>query len=495
MTISILHKIAWTCDHAAPCLPAVCKGSFMQAAFARTAAAIEPPAASASATTTTKGSLTGIRVCITSDNDTLGPDTSEDYNLTISSTGGGILTATSIYGALHGLGSLSQLVERSTHSIMNAPIAIEDRPRFGYRGLLVDTGRHFLPLSFLKHVVDGLAANKLNVMHWHIVDFQSFPCGSDTFPALAEKGAYSYPAAHFSPDNMRELVAYAKARGVRIMPEWDVPGHSAFGYAFPELMACPSAPGEIGVLDPTQDATYDMLNKFFAEMMTIFTDPYVFLGGDEVNTAECFAGNPRIAKWMAAHNVTADGVQQYFWSQMTAKVLPSALKGRTINIWEADNMQIDPTTLPKGTVANGYQSKKTADITIGEYKMPSTLSIASQQWYLDSQPSGYNQNSWEKRYMVEPTSNLTKLPENRPLLLGGEGAMWGEGINQDNFDAYVWRGMAAIGERLWSPAALTPSVAAALGRLSQHVCRMTWDGFRPGPVEPGFCPPDAMSKQ
>ena len=157
----------------------VCEGPFMQAAFARTAAAIEPPAASASATTT-KGSLTGIRVCITSDDDTLGPDTSEDYNLTISSTGGGILSATSIYGALHGLESLSQLVERSTHAILNVPITIEDRPRFGYRGLLVDTGRHFLPLSFLKHVVDGLAANKLNArqlfaehffgvnaLHWH----------------------------------------------------------------------------------------------------------------------------------------------------------------------------------------------------------------------------------------------------------------------------------------------------------------------------------------
>ena len=469
----------------------------MQAAFARTAAAIEPPASTEGSRTVNGGTLTGIRVCIQSDDDTLGPATDEGYNLTIAASGssGSVLTASSIYGALHGLESLSQLVERSTHAILNVPVAIEDRPRFGYRGLLVDTGRHFLPLSFLKHVVDGLAANKLNVMHWHIVDFQSWPCNSSTFPALAGKGAYS-PAAVFSPADMRELVAYAKARGVRVMPEWDVPGHSAIGYAFPELMACASGPNQIGVLDPTQDAVYSMLNQFFTEMMTIFTDDYVFLGGDEVNTKTCFEGNKRIAKWMKAHNMTeGDQVQQYFWQQMTARVLPSSLKGRTINIWEADNMQIDPKMLPKGTVANVYQSKKTADITIGKYEMPSTLSIASQQWYLDSQPPGYNWNSWEARYTVEPTSNLTRKPEYLPLLLGGEGAMWGEGINQNNFDAYVWHGMAAIGERLWSPAALTQSVTAAQGRLAQHVCRLEWAGFRPGPVMPGFCPPDAVVSQ
>ena len=271
-----------------------------------------------------------------------------------------------------------------------------------------------------------------------------------------------------------------------------MPGHQAMGYAFPELMACPSGPGASGVLDPTQDATYVMLGKFLAEMMTVFEDEYVFLGGDEVDTKACFGGNPRIAKWMAAHNKTSDQVQQYFWEQMTARVLPTALKGRTVSIWENDQLQIDPTTLPKGTVANVYQSKQTADTTIGKYGMPSVLSIASDSWYLDSQPPGYNWNSWEKRYTVEPTSNLTAQPRYLPLLLGGEGAMWGEGITQDNFDAYVWHGMAAIAERLWSPAAKTQTAAGAQPRLAQQMCRMTWAGFRPGPVMPNFCPPDAM---
>jgi hexosaminidase len=165
---------------------------------------------------------------------TLGPRTNESYTLSVctdpSNNGKGIeIHAETVYGAMHGFVSLWQLSDIVydsggntilSASVPNLPIFVKDAPRFGYRGLLVDTGRHFLPVSFLKTVIDGLEMNKLNVLHWHLVDAQSFPCGSSTFPELAEKGAYSYPAAAYSTDDLKALVAYAKERGVRIMPEW-----------------------------------------------------------------------------------------------------------------------------------------------------------------------------------------------------------------------------------------------------------------------------------
>jgi hexosaminidase len=172
-------------------------------------------------------------------------------------------------------------------------------------------------------------------------------------------------------------------------------------------------------------------------------------------------------------------------------VLPVSLAGRTVSIWENDQLQIDPKTLPAGTVANVYQNLATADVTIANYSMPTVVSLAGENWYLDSQPDGaYNWNSWQARYSVEPTSNVTSQPELLPLLLGGESCMWGEGINKRNFDNYVWHGAAAIGERLWSTANTTDIDDMQL-RLSEHMCRSyAMKGYNPGPVVAGFCAAD-----
>jgi hypothetical protein len=164
----------------------------------------------------------------------------------------------------------------------------------------------------------------------HIVDSQSFPCGSDTYPQLAAKGAYA-PAAIYSPADLRTAVAYAKARGVRILPEWDVPGHGAWGAGIPSIMGCAE------VLDPTQDYTYEVLAGFLGEMAGIFEDDWMFLGGDEVDY-RCWDDNAAISAWLAAHNMTSAQLQQYFWQQMGTRVLPTLNK--TIGVWEADALQV-----------------------------------------------------------------------------------------------------------------------------------------------------------
>ena len=479
--LAIAANVSFECADGDGCDGSACASDIAQGAFARAAAAIapaSPPPAGAPA-------LAAVGVCIATASLELGPATNESYALEVDADGAARVRAASVFGALHALETLAQLVDDDDEAggaISNAPVAIDDRPRFGYRGLLIDTGRHFLPVAFIKRVIDGLHASKLNLLHWHLVDSQSFPCGSETFPELAAAGAFA-PAAAYAPDDLREIVAYARARGVRVMPEWDVPGHGSWGFGKPEVMGCDD------VLDPTQDATYDFLNAFFGEMMTIFPDEYVFLGGDEVDHT-CWDANPAIAAWLAARNMTSAELEQYFWRQVTARVLPASLAGRTVSIWEADALQVDPAALPAGTVANVYQSLATADATIANYSMPTVVSIADSNWYLDLQCDGYNWNSWQCRYAVEPTTDVTARPALRPLLLGGEAAMWGEGINKRNFDAYVWHGAAAIAERLWSDPAQTTDLDAARDRLAEHMCRYAARGFNPGPVYPGYCAAD-----
>ena len=138
----------------------------------------------------------------------------------------GAIGAATVFGALHGLESLAQAVGTAGR-IQNAPLRVRDEPRFGARSLLVDTSRHFLPVDFLKHVLDGMAHLKLNLLHWHIVDSNSFPCGSEVFPELAQKGAWSYPDAAYTVEDLKDVVRYALDRGVRVMPEVSTCGRRA----------------------------------------------------------------------------------------------------------------------------------------------------------------------------------------------------------------------------------------------------------------------------
>lgn len=376
-SVDVSPTFKFTCSSSAPCSAQACSSNsgILSGAFSRYEALIRPASggvrsagdaahrASELATADGKGDgaagspLTSASVCILSPDETLDQLTNASYTLSVATdSGAAAIQAPTVFGALHGMESLSQLTDATTpaHTIANAPVSIVDAPRFNYRGLLVDTARHFLPLAHLRHVIDGLAANKLNVLHWHIVDEQSFAAGSALYPELAAKGAYA-PAAVYSPDDMRGLVAYAKARGVRIMVEFDVPGHGAWGKGIPKLMACSN------VLDPTSSYTYDFLAAFLGEMAGIFIEPLLFLGGDEVHTA-CWDANPAVAKWLKEHNMTSSQLQPYFWQQMSAHVLPTLNK--TIGVWEADALQIDPAALPNGTVANVYQSLSTANDTI-----------------------------------------------------------------------------------------------------------------------------------
>jgi hypothetical protein len=327
------------------------------------------------------GTLAGVQVCLLTADETLGPATDESYALTVPNDGTGRITAASVFGALHAMESLVQLLDlygvaAGVRRISYAPVLVADAPRFPYRGLLIDSSRHFLPLAQVLHTIDALAYSKLNLLHWHLVDSISFPCGSATFPALAQHGAYD-PAAIYSPEDLRAVVAYGLARGVRVLPEWDLPGHGDWS-GVPGMMGCSD------VVDPTSDVLYQTLSGFLGEMGGIFTEPSMFLGGDEVDF-KCWDQNPAIAAWLLAHNMTSAELQQYFWKQMVLRVLPGLNK--TVGVWEADGLQIDLSDLPAGAFVNVYQSFATASKTLAGNKS-TVLSIAGDWWYLDQNTCG-----------------------------------------------------------------------------------------------------------
>jgi hypothetical protein len=188
--------------------------------------------------------------------------------------------------------------------------------------------------------------------------------------------------------------------------------------------------------------------------------------------------------------MTSAQLQQYFWHSLAQKVLPSLNK--TIGVWEANALQIDLSSLPLGAFVNVYQSFDTASRTTAANKT-TVVSIAGDWWYLDQNGCGsYHQDGWGCTY-DQLLFNASWTAAQNSFLVGGETAMWGEGINKDNADAYIWRGAAAAAERLWSPLALTPSHAAAAGRFAEHLCRLHLLGVHAGPSGPGFCPSDVAA--
>src|SRR5713101_4971865 len=240
----------------------------------------------------------------------------ESYQLVISASGAS-LTAPSSLGILHGLQTFLQLVETTANGFSVPVVRITDNPRFPWRGLLIDACRHFIPVEIIKRNLDGMAAVKLNVLHLHLSENQGFRIESKKFPKLHQLGS---DGMYYTQDEVRDLIAYARDRGIRVIPEFDMPGHStAWFVGYPELASGPG-PYQIerrwGIfdpaIDPTQEKTYKFLDEFIGEMTKLFPDQYFHIGGDEVNGKQWNA-NPKIQEFMHAHGIKNNQeLQAYF---------------------------------------------------------------------------------------------------------------------------------------------------------------------------------------
>jgi hexosaminidase len=253
----------------------------------------------------------------------LGED--ESYELTVTDSGA-MLTAPTALGVMRGLQTLLQLVQITPTGFAAPAVTIKDQPRFPWRGTMIDSSRHFIPVDVLKRNLDGMAAVKMNVLHWHLSDDQGFRAESKVFPKLTGMGS---DGMFYTQADIRDVIAYAHDRGIRVMPEFDIPGHSRSWFlGYPELSSGtgPYAPDGGGagyidpIMDPTQESTYKFLEKFIAEMAKLFPDAYFHIGGDEVDGKQWDA-NPKIQAFIHAHGMKNNQDLQAYFNQRLQKIV------------------------------------------------------------------------------------------------------------------------------------------------------------------------------
>ena len=386
----------------------------------------------------------------------LGED--ESYSLEVSPAGAKLDAATPI-GIMRGLQTFLQLVQTTPDGFAVPALAIQDKPRFPWRGLMIDVGRHFIPLDVVKRNLDGMAAVKLNVFHWHLSDNQGFRVESKKFPKLQRMGS---DGLYYTQDEVRDLIAYAWDRGIRVVPEFDMPGHStAWFVGYPELASGPG-PYQIerkwGIfdpaMDPTQERTYRFLDGFVGEMAKLFPDQYFHIGGDEVNGKQ-WDTNPNIQTFMRAHGLKNNQDLQAYFNTRVQKIVSK--HGKTMVGWD----EILRPELPK-------------DIVVQSWRGQDSLAAAAKQGYRGLLSFGYYIDlMWPaaRHYAVEPLSGAAAnlSPEEKQRILGGEACMWSEYVSPENIDSRIWPRTAAIAERLWSAQDVTDvnSMYQRLQKISQ----------------------------
>lgn len=415
----------------------------------------------------------------------------ESYTLSLSSPNA-TLTANGIYGALRGMETFSQLLQMNQGFVIQGGdgLLIKDYPKFPWRGLMLDPARHFLSVRDINRTIDAMAQNKLNALHLHLSDGESFTVSTSSwskFEKLSVEGAYS-PGLAYTENDLRAIVAHGRLRGVRIIPEFDLPAHMAsWSLGYPSLITdCPSVnphpewPRYYSPADVTEPLLYEVIDTILSELADVFPDPSWHIGGDEPHY-DCWDANLAISKWKASHgNLTNGGLYAWFegkyaglleahnrsvigWEEVLFNSVtpnnthPLRLEGTVIEVWEGNDKLAD-------VVKMGYQG------------------IVSSNWYLN------NGGDWTKYYNDDPLSYLDKnaTTAQRKLVLGGEACMWNSAFDAaSNMEPAMWPNAAAMAEQLWSPS--VEDVTDARTRLSQQRCRMVRRGTRAAPIAEDYC--------
>ncbi|XP_027366620.1 beta-hexosaminidase 1-like [Abrus precatorius] len=418
-----------------------------------------------------------LKITVNSNSEELQLGVDESYNLFVSRaevhSGVGEVTieANTVFGALRGLETFSQLCSfdytTKTVQIYKAPWSIRDEPRFPYRGLMLDTSRHYLPVDVIKQIIESMSYAKLNVLHWHIIDEQSFPLEVPTYPNLW-KGSYT-KWERYTVEDAYDIVHFAKMRGINVMAEVDVPGHAAsWGVGYPDLWPSPTCKEP---LDVSKKFTFDVLSGILTDMRKIFPFELFHLGGDEVDTG-CWSNTTQVKKWLQNHNMTANDAYQYF--VLKAQNIALSKNWSPVN-WE-ETFNTFPTKLHPKTVVHNW---------LGPGVCPKAVAkgfrcIFSNQgvWYLD-----HLDVPWDAVYTAEPLEGIQKASEQK-LVLGGEVCMWGETADASDVQQTIWPRAAAAAERLWSQRdSISRNInITALPRLQYFRCLLNRRGVPAAPV-------------
>jgi hexosaminidase len=349
------------------------------------------------------------------------------------------LSAENSFGAIYGLETLLQLLTADDEGYYFPTLEINDEPRFPWRGLLIDVCRHFLPMDVLKRNIDGMAAVKMNVLHLHLSEDQGFRIESKEYPKLHELGS---DGMYYTQTEIKEIIKYAGDKGIRVIPEFDVPGHTTSWFVgYPELA---SAPGPYtiernwGVMDPTMDPTreetYMFLDKLFSEMATLFPDEYFHIGGDE-NNGNQWDGNESIQEFMEENGIENNHELQVYFNKRVLEILTK--QNKKMIGWD----EILVPGIPKSIMIQSWQGQE----SLVESAREGYKGILSNGYYIDlMQPASYH-------YLNDPIPVDSPLSsEEKRNILGGETTMWSELVTDETVDSRIWPRTASIAERFWS---------------------------------------------
>ncbi|MEN9909977.1 MAG: hypothetical protein RLZZ540_3136 [Bacteroidota bacterium] len=381
-------------------------------------------------------------------NGRVGLQEDETYQLSVLSNAITI-NATTDLGALHALKTLSQLLQNNGTEFYFPAVEITDEPRFVWRGLMIDAARHFQPVDVIKRNLDGMAAMKMNVFHWHLADNQGWRIEIKKYPKLTELAS---DGDFYTQEEIATIVKYADERGIMVVPEIDVPGHaSALLTAFPEIGSKTDAEipytvsRKSGVhdatLDPTNPKTYQILADIFDEVCPLFPSAYFHIGGDENNGKEWDA-NPKIQEFKKKNNLaTNHDLQTYF----NMKLVPMLKKhGKQLMGWE----EIMTPAMSKEAIIHAWKG-----INEG-MEAASALVKAAKNGYKAVLSNGYYIDLMlpvDGHYLNDPMpKNVEFTAEEKSRVLGGEATMWSELVTPLTIDSRIWPRTAAIAERLWS---------------------------------------------
>ncbi|KAB1281085.1 Beta-hexosaminidase subunit beta [Camelus dromedarius] len=345
------------------------------------------------------------------------------------------------------LETFSQLIYQDSYGAFTVNESkIIDSPRFPHRGILIDTSRHFLPVKTI----------------------------------LKTLGSFSLSGV-YTPNDIRRVIGYARLRGIRIVPEFDSPGHTqSWGKGQKDLLTpCyqgKQSSGTFGPINPILNTTYSFLHDLFKEISTVFPDKFIHLGGDEVQF-DCWKSNPDIQNFMKSKGfANFERLESFYMEKLLDMV--STMGKRSI-VWQEvfDNKD----KLSPGTVVQVWKSDKfpreQSKVTEAGFPM-----ILSAPWYLDVIRYGQD---WRGYYEVEPL-DFPGSEKQKTLVIGGEACLWGEYVDSTNLTPRLWPRASAVGERLWSHQGVR-DLADAYSRLTVHRCRMIRRGISAQPLFTGYC--------
>lgn len=381
-------------------------------------------------------------------------ETDESCVLAVTQAGARLEAAT-VAGALHGIQTFLQLIETTADGPVVPAVQIQDAPRFPWRGLMIDACRHWIPKEVVLRNLDAMEAAKLNVLHLHLSEDQAFRIESLRHPKLHEVCS---GGEYFSQDDIREIIASAHERGIRVVPEFDLPGHSLVWLeAYPEL-AIDEGPwkrSEIyGIhpvgLDPTREEVHAFFASFFEEMAELFPDPWVHIGGDEAAT-ERWDASERVQAWRSEQGLADSKAIQAHFTRRLHKTL--AALGKHVIGWE----EMRDAALGDGALIQAWLSPGAKLAAEGH------ATLHSHAWYLD----------WKRSasfyYAIDPFPSGEEAEEDsvKEKVYGGEAPMWSELVDARTIDSRIWPAAAVVAERLWSPRDVANDEADLYRRLDR----------------------------